>query len=130
MGRTSMRRQICETPSGTGRRARMNDAAASQYQTSRLLDATALHRGELRPVSPVLACRVRNLTLRRRVIEDVPVPGPRSRRRLEPPGEGWTLLAKGKTGTTKVIFRSKWQVRKSRTAGKRCYVLFFCPKYH
>ncbi len=31
---------------------------------------------------------VRSLTLSRRVIEDVPVPGPRWRMRLETPGEG------------------------------------------
>ena len=40
-----------------------------------------------------------------------------------------TLLAKGISGTTKVFFRSKWLVRRCGTEEKRCYVLFFRPKY-
>jgi hypothetical protein len=41
-----------------------------------------------------------------------------------------TLLANGTTGTTMVIFRSKWRARERKTEEKRRYVRFFCPKYH
>ncbi len=41
-----------------------------------------------------------------------------------------TLLANGTTGTTMVIFRSKWRARERKPEEKRRDVRFFCPKYH
>jgi hypothetical protein len=41
-----------------------------------------------------------------------------------------TLLANGTTGTTMVIFRSKWRAREHKTEEKRRDVRFFCPNSH